>query len=454
MLRKNLSLEDTIFALTTGTLPTAVAVLKLSGPEAFSIADKLFVPSREPFSKTRNIWFGDLHCVDGKKIDDIVALSFVGPNSHSGDDTIEFHCHGSVAIIRALEKELLFLGARPAERGEFSYRSLLNGKQTPADLENLADLFKAVHSVDLEAVYSRRDGGLERKVNDLRAQMIKLQAVLDTAVDFAEEYSAVSEQAEQQIDKLIHECSEVTQRYSRFKSSKALPKIALVGRPNAGKSSLFNSMLGRYRAIVSAEAGTTRDVIEEQIEILGSPWMIADTAGIRSTPNEIEKQGIELGAAFLSSASIWILVVDGTQGITEDERLLLKKFESSPHLIFWNKKDRSDWSQEPKELSSITVQGSVLGDKGIEPFWLALENQVEALRLSHMGPTPTAIQSARLEGVTETLKVLKSQVSMGIPPEILAETNRKVMVKLENVVGKVEVDEVLGRIFSDFCIGK
>jgi len=148
------------------------------------------------------------------------------------------------------------------------------------------------------------------------------------------------------------------------------------------------------------------------------------------------------------------LVVDGTQGITEDERLLLKKFESSPHLIFWNKKDRSDWSQEPKELSSITVQGSVLGDKGIEPFWLALENQVEALRLSHMGPTPTAIQSARLEGVTETLKVLKSQVSMGIPPEILAETNRKVMVKLENVVGKVEVDEVLGRIFSDFCIGK
>jgi tRNA modification GTPase len=454
MLRKNLSLEDTIFALTTGALPTAVAILKLSGSQAFQIAGKLFVSNSEPFSKIRNIWFGDLNCVDGKKIDDILALSFVGPNSHSGDDTVEFHCHGSVAIVRSLEKELLFLGARPAERGEFSYRSLLNGKQTPSDLENLADLFKAVHSVDLEAIYSRRDGGLEKKVNELRERMIKLQAVLDTAVDFAEEYSAVSAQAEQQIDQLIHECSEVTQRYSRFKGSKPLPKIALVGRPNAGKSSLFNSMLGRYRAIVSAEAGTTRDVIEEQIEILGSPWMIADTAGIRSTQSAIEKQGIELGAAFLSSASIWILVVDGTQGITEDERLLLKKFDSIPHLIFWNKKDLGDWSQEPDELTSNTVQGSVLDNEGIESFWLKLERQVEVLRLSHLGPTPTAVQSARLEGVTETLKDLKSQVAMGAPPEILAETNRKVMVKLESVVGKVEVDEILGRIFSDFCIGK
>ena len=154
------------------------------------------------------------------------------------------------------------------------------------------------------------DGGLEKKIEELRSRLIKIQAILDTAVDFSEEYSLAVELANQEIEELIHECSEITQRYSRFKSGKILPKIVLVGRPNAGKSSLFNSMLGRYRAIVSEEAGTTRDVIEEQIEILSRPWMVADTAGIRTTENFIEQEGIELGSAFLSSASIWVLVVD------------------------------------------------------------------------------------------------------------------------------------------------
>ena len=454
MLRENLSLEDTIFALTTGTLPSAIGVVKLSGPKAFLIAEKLFTPKSRELSKIRDIWFGVLHTRTGKKIDDIMAISFVGPNSHSGDDTIEFHCHGSVAVIHSLEKELLSLSARPAERGEFSYRALLNGKQSPLELENLADVFNAVHSVDLQAVYSRRDGGLEKKIEELRSRLIKIQAILDTAVDFSEEYSSAVELANQEIEELIHECSEITQRYSRFKSGKILPKIVLVGRPNAGKSSLFNSMLGRYRAIVSEEAGTTRDVIEEQIEILSRPWMVADTAGIRTTENFIEQEGIELGSAFLSSASIWVLVVDGTQGITEQEQGLLDRFGSVPHLIFWNKMDLSNWKKSPQQLKDKSVEGSVFNSANMEEFWSSLESTAAKLIIDHLGPTPTAVQAARLEAVTEILKELKSQLHKGYPPEILAEFSRKIMVQLENVVGKVEVDDVLGRIFSDFCIGK
>jgi tRNA modification GTPase len=454
MLRKNLSLEDTVFALTTGALPTAVAIVKLSGPKAFPIAERIFFSGGEKFSKKRGLWFGELRSVGNKKIDDIVATTFVAPNSHSGEDTVEFHCHGSLAVVRTLEKELIQLSARPASRGEFSYRAMLNGKQSPIDLENLADIFKAVHSADLEMVYSRKDGGLEKKIEELRKKLIGLQAILDTAVDFSEEYSAVSEQSLAFIDRLIHECSEVTQRYSRFKGAKSLPKMVLVGLPNAGKSSLFNAILGRYRAIVSEEAGTTRDAIEEQIEILNRPWTVVDTAGIRSTQNNIEKEGIELGAAFLASASFWILVVDGTQKVTPKEAELLTQYQHIPHLVFWNKKDLKSWCPPPKELNDLVLEGSVFVTRDIEVFWTNLEKLISSAQIGQTGPTPTAVQAGRLELVAAALQDFRAEIVQGLPPEILAEKNRKIMDQLENVVGKIAVDDVLGRIFSEFCIGK
>lgn len=454
MLRKNLSLEDTVFALTTGALPTAVAIVKLSGPKAFLIAESIFFSSGEKFSKKRGLWFGELRSVGGNKIDDIVAITFVAPNSHSGEDTVEFHCHGSLAVIRTLEKELIHLSARPASRGEFSYRAMLNGKQSPIDLENLADIFKAVHLADLDMVYSRKDGGLEKKVEELRKKLIGLQAILDTAVDFSEEYSTVAEQSLAFIDKLIHECSEVTQRYSRFKGGKTLPKMVLVGLPNAGKSSLFNAILGRYRAIVSDQEGTTRDAIEEQIEVLDRPWTVVDTAGIRATQNTIEKEGIELGAAFLASASLWILVVDGTQKLTSKESELLTQYQHIPHLVFWNKKDLKSWNPHPGDFKDRIVEGSVFVIRDIERFWASLEKIIGSEQIGQTGPTPTAVQAGRLELVASALQEFRSEIALGLPPEILAEKNRKIMDQLENVVGKIAVDDVLGRIFSEFCIGK
>jgi len=454
MLRKNLSLEDTIFALTSGALPSAVAVVKMSGPEAFAISEKIFFPHNEKLSKKRSVWTGILKTRDNQKIDNIVAVTFVGPHSHSGEDTVEFHCHGSVAVVKLLERELLALSARPASRGEFSYRALLNGKQTPTDLENLGDVFKASHSADLEAIYKRKDGGLEREIESFRSKLISLQAVLDTAVDFTDEYSHVVEQAAASVESIIRGCSVVTHRYSRFKNGKSLPKMVLVGSPNAGKSSLFNALLGRYRAIVSAEAGTTRDAIEEQIEILDRPWNVVDTAGFRSTDSAIEKEGIELGTSFLSSASIWILVIDGTVGLKKREVELLQSYRNIPHLVLWNKKDLNGWSAVSTPLSAKVIEGSVLNSFDIESFWCELENLCRNTQIGETGPIPTAVQAARLETIGAALKELKDSIGLGLPPEILAEKNRSIMVQLENVVGKVEVDDVLGRIFSEFCIGK
>lgn len=458
-LRKNLDLEQTIFARSSGSLPSAVAIEKLSGPATFEIAKKLFFPkgsssTEQEFQNKRGMWMGELRSGNGKKIDDIMLLSFVAPNSHTGEDTVEFHCHGSIAVIQKLERELLQLGARPARQGEFSYRALLNDKQSPSDIENLGDLFKASQPIDLDRIFARRNGALEEKVLDLRKKMIHAQAILDTAVDFSEEYSSVVSQVEPVVDTVIRECSAITQSYLRFKSGIEIPRLVFAGRPNAGKSSLFNALLGRYRAIVSEEAGTTRDAIEEDAEFNQKKWKVVDTAGIRTSQNEIENKGMELGESFLASSSFWLLVVDGSQGITDEEVQLLEKFHSKPHLILWNKQDLENWSAAPEWLKERVVNISTLTLASMEILWTRLESELAKLNLQDGAPLPTAVQATRLEKILEELWLMKSEIQNETPPEILAEKNRALTSHIEGLIGTVGTEDVLDRIFSDFCIGK
>ncbi|NBT57769.1 tRNA uridine-5-carboxymethylaminomethyl(34) synthesis GTPase MnmE [bacterium] len=454
MLRKNLTTNKSIFALASGRLPCAVAIEKISGRDSIDLARKLFKPAQGgELEKKRAMIMGTLFDQEGKKIDECLALIFIGPHSHTGEDSVEFHCHGSEPVIRKLEEALLHLGAVPAQPGEFSYRAHLNGKVSATDVDNLGDVYLAKDPADLEKIYSRKDGSLSERIGALREHLLKTQAILDTAVDFSEEYSDVIGQAKAPLIQTIHECSEIIQRYSRFKKGATSPRLVLAGKPNAGKSSLFNALLGRYRAIVHEEAGTTRDVIEEDIEVLDRRWKLVDTAGFRESSETREKEGIELGERFLSAAAFWILVVDGAMGISPDEENLIEKYGNKPHLVVWNKKDLDQWmaprgkwyGQSVHPLSAKTAEG-------INELWAKLETELSKNE-SH-GPLPTAVEASRLEKALELMEALVVQLDRNELPEYLAETNREATRALELVVGEVGTEDVLDRVFGEFCIGK
>lgn len=454
MIKTNLETTDTIFALTTGSLPSAVAIIKLSGERAFELASKIFSSEAE-FSKKRDMWMGKLFDEKNNFIDSVVALSFVSPHSHTGEDVVEFHCHGSVAIVERLERTLLSLGARQATRGEFSYRAFLNSKTNLEELETLGDVFKAKDQIELNAIYSRKSEALALRIANLKDKLIHLQAILDTSVDFSEEYSNVVRQANQPLTMAIHECSLTTQAYRRFEEGTHTPRIVLAGRPNAGKSSLFNALLGRYRAIVNEEAGTTRDAIEEDIYLEGKRFKLVDIAGFRKAKSVTEEEGIRLGENFLKEAAIWLLIVDGQAGLSQEEELLLERFGGKPHILLWNKKDLSSFALPP--VDKLTSQPFCLSAKtgeGIESLW----NKLEQLSQTCIGNESTVLASAsqvkKLERVSHSLEEIVQGLMREEAPELLAEHNRAALRELEDLIGYVDQEEILGKVFSEFCIGK
>lgn len=398
------------------------------------------------------MWFGTFHSSDGDRIDEGLALTFVAPHSHTGEDAVELHCHGAPAIVERLQAELLKWGARPAERGEFSYRALHHGKLSAAEIDTLGDVFHAKGARDLSAIYARRPEGLEREIGAIRADLIRALAILDTAVDFTDEYSDVVPGAVKPIQAAIHASQVITQRYLSLKEAGSPPRIALVGRPNAGKSSLFNRVLGRYRAIVHAEPGTTRDAVEERILLSGRPWTLTDTAGVRSEASGPEAEGIEIGSQFLESADFWVLMVDGSLGMGKVEAELLERHAGKPHAVVWNKRDLPTWSPPPPTLGALEFS-SVLSED-LSRFIAFFEDKLSVVHPPPSGPLPTATACAKLEKVQSALAEILVGVERSVPPEILSEGIRKSLRDLESVVGEVQTDEVLDRVFGEFCIGK
>jgi len=280
--------------------------------------------------------------------------------------------------------------------------------------------------------------------------LIQAQAVLETAVEFTEEYSSVLEQARKPIDLVIHECSLTTQRYLHFKEGSEEPKIVLVGSPNAGKSSLFNALLCRNRALVHQTPGTTRDVIEETVLVGDHRCRLVDTAGLRVADQSIEQAGIELGRDYLRTAAYWILVVDGTLGVQEEEGRLLEQLVGRPGVVFWNKADLSGFESTSIESS---IEGSAKEGQGVVALWEKIRDELPKIATSQ-APLPSNTQYRRLADALVELGAVRVGFEEGLPPEILSEGIRRAMSQLESVLGPVETDDILGRIFSEFCIGK
>jgi tRNA modification GTPase len=449
---KNIDTSQPIFSLASGSLPSAVAIVKLSGKDSFQIAKKLFFQS-EPFEEKRNILHGELRSLKGDLIDQIVLLTFVAPHSHTGENVIEFHCHGSKTIVESLSSNLIELGARPAEKGEFSYRAFLNGKMSARELDTLADVFLSQDQKDLKDIYSRENNSIRFPIDKIRELLIKTQAILDTSIDFTEEYSEVVSQAFAPLELAIHDSSVVIQRYEALKKGKNTPRIVIAGRPNSGKSSLFNSILCHDRSIVHNEAGTTRDVVEEEILLNNKPWKLVDTAGIRNNVVGPEAIGIEYSEKYLSVSQFWLLVIDGTVGLQKEDDILLSKYKTIPHLILWNKKDDPKYHTPPPPLRENVLEISAMNNDGLDLLLKELNLRC-VIETGYSEFLPTAQQTAKLKFFFEEASQFKKDLEAQELPEYLSEKNRKLINILEGVISEIDPEQVLDRVFNEFCIGK
>lgn len=445
--------NETIFARATGAGRAGVSVYRLSGERAFDIARSLVGDLPAP----RQTKLVNLNCPDTEQlIDRGLVIPFQGPASFTGEDIVEFHLHGALSVEAALYEALMGLGARPAEAGQFTKRALLAGKLDLAQVEALADLIDSETSVQRKQALGQLDGRLSALAEGWRRFLLGILAPLEADVDFPDEEgvpAAVAARAGPEIEGLIKELTDYKSQSSAARAIRDGVSVAILGRPNAGKSSLLNHLAGSDVAIVSATPGTTRDVIEVKLDLGGVPVRLADTAGIRDTStDDIEIQGISRALDKVRDANIRVLVIDP---LTDDEPSgELLAMLGPDDLLVWSKSDligdqkKSNKINDIKEFSLSATTG-----EGMEAFLRALTAVVG--RLAHQTGDAALTRARHVEAVGIALDCLgRAKARIETAPELAAEDARLAARALGSITGAVDVEDVLGEIFSSFCIGK
>ncbi|MBY0422034.1 MAG: tRNA uridine-5-carboxymethylaminomethyl(34) synthesis GTPase MnmE [Parvularculaceae bacterium] len=463
--------HSTIFARASGAGRAGVAVWRISGPEAFAVARRL---CRTPPPKNRRAGVRDLLGADGALIDRGLVLLFKGPCSFTGEDVAELHVHGGRAVETALARALLAAGGEPAEAGAFTRRAFENGKLDLAQVEALADLIDAETDRQRRQALGQLDGRLSEAAQVWRARLVKILAPLEAEIDFPDEDgvpAAVAARAGPEIEALVDELARWRDQSVRTRIIRDGVRVAIIGAPNAGKSTLMNRFAGSELAIVAPTPGTTRDVIEARIDIEGIAVLIADTAGLRETTDDpIEREGIRRTRVRADDADIRILVVDAEalgEGSPTSDTIVSRETAAllrDGDLVALNKVDGpSRLSDELIGAARATLEGTGRS-LAVYPISARLGFGVDVLfdglastLRDRVGPgDETGLTRLRhVEAVETAIAALgRAQTRLADAPELAAEDVRIAARALAAIVGAVDVEAVLGEIFSSFCIGK
>ena len=458
---------DTIAAISTPPGRGGIGIVRLSGPLAESIATQL-VSLRQPLEHAR-ARLADVLDEDeggGERIDEAVVTWFAAPNSYTAEDLVEIAAHGSPVVLNLLLRRALDLGARFAEPGEFTERAFLAGKLDLTQAEAVRDLIEAQTLTQARQAASQMGGALSKRVAPVKQSLMELIALLEAGIDFAEDDVDVAPQTEiaRRIAALIPPLVALDASFARGRIVHDGLTLAIVGRPNAGKSSLFNRLVQRDRAIVTASPGTTRDLVTERISLGGIPLELVDTAGLREAIEEAEQMGIARSREALADAGLVLVVLDATQRLNEEEKELLSAVSGRPSLIAINKCDlagtpsgngnlRDD--QSTAEAMSIPVLStSALTGEGIED----LRERILALATGGAAAEPGLLTSLRHQ---QTIAAARSALAdadranaNAIPHEMILLDLYRALWALDSLTGQTTPDDILNLIFSTFCIGK
>lgn len=479
---KSMDSIDTICAVSTPAGEGGLAVIRLSGPRAFEIADKAWRGRKLSEAPSHTAHFGTITAdASGTPLDEAVATLFRAPASFTGEDTVEFSCHGSRWIQREVMSRLVSLGARPAGAGEFSQRAFLNGRIDLAQAEGIADLIAASSRAAHRLAMRQVKGSFSRKLEDLRSRLVELASLLELELDFSEEDVEFADRAK--LVALAGETIALVERladsYRAGEAFKSGVPVVIAGRPNVGKSTLLNRLLRDDRAIVSDIPGTTRDIIEDTREIGGVLFRFYDTAGLRDTSDRVEQLGIERAEAALAKAAIVLWLADPTQpGYEADLREIARRVDDYPeagHLLLINKADLAGDGElaevakgvdlaadlakvagEAEDASGLRVlRISAKEGEGIEALEAAM---VEMATQEHDPESELIVTNARhaeaLRAGAEALRRAREGMESGLSADFIAQDIREALHHLGTVTGAVTTDTLLHQIFARFCIGK
>ncbi len=449
------SRKDTIAALATPPGQGGIAIIRLSGAESLQFASHLFCKNFELMDSHR-AYYGKLQNSSGELLDTVLALPMKAPHSFTGEDVVEFHCHGSPLIVENVLQSLFKLGVRPATPGEFSMRAFLNGKMDLSQAEAIQELIGAQNQYALKAAQNHMQGALSKKIHSIQKQLIHLTAVIEAWVDFPEEDLEFLSNQEciEQMSALIFEIQKLLSTYHEGRRIQEGIRICLLGVPNAGKSSLMNSLLDHQRAIVTHIAGTTRDVLEDSMRLGGVHVRLTDTAGIRETDELVESEGIKRSWQASGESDIILLVLDSNRGLDDEQRDLLNKLPPEKTIAIWNKVDLA--SPPNTQLPFTSYEVSALSGVGVD----ALKETILHHVWQNGSPSQEEVlvttlrHQQQLTKAHDALERAKQTLEQKDSPEFIALDLRVALEELGAITGTDITERLLDSIFSQFCLGK
>ena len=451
---------DTIAAVATPPGEGGVALVRLSGPDAERIGREVLV--RKDMSwESHRLYYGRVRDpARGVVVDEVMFAFLRQPKSYTGEDTVEIHCHGGPYVVRQVLGLVLARGARHAEPGEFTKRAFLNGRLDLTQAEAVLDLIRSRTDKAAGVALGQMEGGLSQEVRTLREQLVDTLVQVEAAIDFPEEEIELLRQAALagKVAGVVDRISVLIDSYEWGRLIREGVRVCIVGRPNVGKSSLMNALLGVERAIVTATPGTTRDFIEEAVNLDGLPVVLWDTAGIRGGTEGVEQVGIDVTLERLDESEGCLLVLDGSAPLTDEDVEVMQRVRDKQGLVVVNKSDLgqrlapADVSETLPRLEQVGV--SALTRQGLDELRTALRGCfLDSSKESEIVVTNVRHKAA-LERARSSLSEVQRTMEQGMPPDIVAVDLQEARDDLEEIIGAVTNDDILERIFSQFCIGK
>ena len=455
---------DTIAAIATAMSNSGIGIVRISGDEALEVADRIFRPKKGSRKvsdmETHTIHYG--YVVDGEEVvDEVMLLIMKAPRSYTCEDTIEIDCHGGVLVMKKILETVLKYGARPAEPGEFTKRAFLNGRIDLSQAESVIDVINAQNELALKSSVSQLQGAVLEKIKDIRAVVLHEIPFIESALDdpehvsldgYPEQLRGIMSDAHSKVKKLLDSSD-------NGKMLKEGINTAIVGKPNAGKSSLLNILVGEERAIVTEIAGTTRDILQEQIQIGGIGLNVIDTAGIRDTEDIVEKIGVNKSREYIEKADLIIYVVDSSTELDENDQEIIEAIQDKKAIVLLNKSDldtKTDAAILQERLDKPILSISAKNNTGIHELEKLIEEMFFSGKLSFNDEVyiTNIRQKNALAEAESSLKMVLQSIDDGMPEDFFTIDMMNAYEVLGTIIGESVGEDLVNEILSKFCMGK